>query len=103
MARKQLEFTIRARRDIEAVEAWYLETAGEAVADRAVDTILGQAEKIAALGLMFRPGIREGTRECVMRRFPYTVVYVAREGVVRIIRVLHQRSEYFNRPGHAKR
>jgi plasmid stabilization system protein ParE len=96
--KKRLEFTARARRDIEAIETWYLETAGEAVADRAVDAILAQAEKIAALGLMFRPGIREGTRECVMRRFPYTLVYAARGGVVRVVRVLHQRAEYFNRP-----
>jgi plasmid stabilization system protein ParE len=97
VAKKRLEFAARARRDIEAIETWYLETAGETVADRAVDAILDQTEKIAALGLMFRPGIREGTRECVMRRFPYTLVYTVRGDVVRIVRVLHQRSEYFNR------
>jgi len=97
--KKRLEFAVRARRDIEAIEAWYLESAGEAVADRVVDAILAQAEKIAALGLMFRPGIREGTRECVMPRFPYILVYVVRGSTVRIVRVLHQRSEYFNRSG----
>jgi toxin ParE1/3/4 len=94
--KRRLEYSVRARRDIEAIETWYLETASETIAHRAVDAILDQAEKIAALSLMFRPGIREGTRECVMRRFPYTLVYVVRSGVVRIVRILHQRSEYFN-------
>lgn len=97
MLRKRLEYSARARRDIEAIEIWYLENAGETVAARAVEAILDQADKIATLGLMFRPGIRVGTRECVMQCFPYTLVYVVRNGAVKIVRVLHQRREYFNR------
>lgn len=97
MPGRRLEFSFRARRDLEAIESWYLDNASEVVADQAVDAVLDQAEKIAALGLMFRPGIRTGTRECVMERFPYTLVYTATAGVIRIVRVLHQRSEYFNR------
>ena len=95
--KKRLDFAARARRDIEAIEAYYLEEAGETIANRAVDAILTQAEKIAALDLKFRPGIRAGTRECVMTRFPYTLVYLSRAREVKIVRVLHQRSEYFNR------
>jgi plasmid stabilization system protein ParE len=97
VTKKRLDYATRARRDIEAIEAYYLEEASEAVADRAVDAILSQAEKIAALDLKFRPGIRVGTRECIMTRFPYTLVYVSRAREVKIVRVLHQRSEYFNR------
>lgn len=96
MPTRQLEFAVRARRDIEAIESWYLQTAGEEVANNAVDAILDQAEKIAALGLMFRPGIRIGTRECVMQRFPYTLVYATKGRSIKIVRVLHQRREYFN-------
>jgi plasmid stabilization system protein ParE len=94
--KKRLEFALRARRDIEAIETWYLETAGEKTANHAVDAILDQAEKIAMLGLIFRPGIHMGTRECVMQRFPYTLVYTASGGAIKIVRVLHQRSAYFN-------
>ena len=74
MTKTRLDYAAPARRDIEGIEAYYLEEAGDAVADRAVDAILTQAEKIAALDLKFRPGIRTGTRECVMTRFPYTLV-----------------------------
>lgn len=97
VTKKRLDYAARARRDIEAIEAYYLENASERVADRAVDAILTEAEKIAALDLKFRPGIRAGTRECVMTRFPYTLVYLSRAREVKIVRVLHQRSEYFNR------
>jgi plasmid stabilization system protein ParE len=62
-----------------------------------VDAILSEAEKIAALDLKYRPGIRAGTRECVMTRFPYTLVYLSRAREVKIVRVLHQRAEQFNR------
>lgn len=74
MTKTRLDYAAPARRDIEGIEAYYLEEAGDAVADRAVDAILTQAEKIAALDLEFRPGIRAGTRERVMTRFPYTLV-----------------------------
>lgn len=39
-----------------------------------------------------------------MTRFPYTLVYLSRTREVKIVRVLHQRSEYFNllaKPGAA--
>ena len=97
MPKKRLDYAARARRDIEAIEAYYLEEASETVADRIVNAILSQAEKIAALDPTFRPGIREGTRECVMTRYPYTLVYLTNAREVKISRVLHQRSEYFNR------
>jgi plasmid stabilization system protein ParE len=95
--RKRLEFSLRALRDIERIEDYYAEIAGEAVAEKATAAILAQSRKIAALGLLFRPGIRSGTRECVMTRFPYTIVYRSTSQVISVIRVLHQRAEYFNR------
>ena len=52
MPGKRLEYSVRARRDLEALERYHLETAGALVADRIVDAILSQAAKIAALGLV---------------------------------------------------
>ena len=92
MSGKRLEYAVRSRRDLEAIEKYHLEVAGDVVA-----AILSQAEKIAALGLMFRPGIRHGTRECVMTRYPYTLVYRIGSRRVEIARVIHQRAEYFQR------
>lgn len=95
MPGKRLEYAVRSRRDLETIEKYHLEVAGDVTADRIIDAILSQAEKIAALGLMFRPGIRQGTRECVMTRYPYTLVYRIGSRRVEIARVIHQRAEYF--------
>ena len=46
---------------------------------------------------MFRAGIRHGTRECVMTRYPYTLVYRIGPRHVEIARIIHQRAEYFQR------
>ncbi|MDP1612171.1 MAG: type II toxin-antitoxin system RelE/ParE family toxin [Sulfuritalea sp.] len=45
---------------------------------------------------IYRPG-RKNTREYVMRRFPYIIVYRVVANKVRIVRVLHQSRLYFNR------
>lgn len=97
MRAKRLEYAVRARRDLEAIEKYHLEVAGDVVAARIIDAILSQAEKIAALELVFRPGIRQGTRECVMARYPYTLVYRIGPHRVDIARIIHQRVEYFQR------
>ena len=97
MAGKRLEYAVRARRDLEAIEKYHLEFAGDLVADRIVDAILSQAEKIAALGLAFRPGIRQGTRECVMTRYPYTRVYRIGPRRVEILPIIHQPPQYIQR------
>lgn len=97
MPGKRLDYAARARRDLEAIEAYHLEVGGESLADRIIDAVLSQAEKIAELGLVFRPGIRHGTRECVMTHYPYILVYRTGPRRVEIIRIIHQRSEYFQR------
>ena len=39
----------------------------------------------------------DGTREAVMRRFPFTIIFRIESNAVRVVRVLHQAREYFNR------
>jgi plasmid stabilization system protein ParE len=52
-------------------------------------------------GLLFTPligseGIRRGTRHKVIGKYPYTVVYRVKRDGIQVVRVLHQRREYFN-------
>lgn len=67
-----------------------------AIAGAARSTIIDAASRIATLPAVHRPG-KQGTRECVLRKFPYVVIYRATVDSVRIVRVLHQAREYFNR------
>jgi plasmid stabilization system protein ParE len=97
-AKKRLEVKRRAERDLEKIEAYYLDVADANLADAAIDCIIAQARKIAALGLLFRPGSRAGTRECVLKRFPYILVHSVRPHSICLLRIIHQRSQYFQRP-----
>jgi len=92
---RPLSFAKRFEQDLERVEAWYLKTADERVADEAVDAILAQAEKIARLGLQFRPGYRN-TRECPLRRHPFLLIYRIEPREVRMLRVINARGAYLN-------
>ena len=94
-AARQLSFSRRFEQDLERVEAWYLKTADEQVADDAVDAILIQAEKIARLGLHFRRGYK-GTRECPMPKHPFLLIYCIEPREVRMVRVINARGAYLN-------
>ena len=92
---KPLSFARRFEQDLKRIEAWYLKTADERVADAAVDAVLAQAEKIARLGLVFRPGYK-GTRECPLGRFPFLLIYRIEARAVRMLRVIDSRGAYLN-------
>ncbi len=41
-------------------------------------------------------GVRKGTRHKVVGKYPYTIVYRVHRGGIQLVRVLHQRRQYFN-------
>jgi hypothetical protein len=92
---KPLSFARRFEQDLKRIEAWYLETADERVADDALGAILSQSEKIARLGLVFRPGYRN-TRECPLKRFPFRLIYRIETRAVKMLRVINCRGAYLN-------
>jgi plasmid stabilization system protein ParE len=92
----QLEWSKRALADRERIFTYYWNAASRSLADEAEAAIAGRARAIAKLDLVYRKG-KGATRECVMRRFPFTIIYRIEPGKVRIVRVLHQARSYFNR------
>jgi len=92
---KPLDWSRRAQADLDRIYDYYLDVAPFDIAEQAVTAIVAQAHRIARLNLVYRPG-RNGTRECVMRRFPFTIIYRVELCKVRVVRVLHQAREYFN-------
>ena len=93
---RPLDWSKRARPDLDRIYDYYLEAAPFDIAEQAISTILAQARRIARLNLVYRPG-RRGTREAVVSRFPFTVIYRIEPRKIRVVRVLHQAREYFNR------
>lgn len=83
-----------ARRDIEVCVAFYAGEAGEAVALRFVDALENLLRAIASHPATGSPQYGyeldlPGLRSRLLRRFPYLVFYVDREGHVDVWRVLH--------------
>lgn len=93
---KRLEWSLRAERDLELIVAYYAEAISPHIAEIAQTFILNAIANLAARPVLHRPG-RQDTRECVLRRFPYTIIYRASGNTIRIVRVLHHAREYFNR------
>jgi addiction module RelE/StbE family toxin len=70
------------------IYAYYAER-NPSSADRVVGTILKAANGLIRFPLMGRPGALEGTRERVVTRYPYRIVYRIEEDVVVVLRVIH--------------
>lgn len=51
-------------------------------------------EQLRAMPNAGRPGLRVGTRECVVPRTPYIVVYRTRGDVLEILHVFHERQDW---------
>ena len=96
MATKQLEWSKRSQRDRLKIVEFYAIEASPWVADEAARCILNAALAALKRPLHYREGKMAGTREYVMRRFPYTLVFRVTPTKVRIVRVLHQAAGYFN-------
>jgi plasmid stabilization system protein ParE len=92
---RSLSFAKRFEQDLQRVEAWYLKTANQRVADEAVDAIIAQAERICRLGLQFRPGYKN-TRECPLSSYPFLLIYRIDPREVCILRIVNARGAYLN-------
>lgn len=95
MAAKPLEWSIRARTDRDAIFTFYAESASLIIAESAREALRTATRTIARNPLAYRTGKR-GTREYVMRKFPYIVIYRVYPTKLRVVRVLHQTRNYFN-------
>lgn len=97
MVLKPLEWSPKSLADIFRETAYYSETASPFVADALTVALEGASLKIQKYPMSFRPGIKEGTREYVIRDFPLTIVFKIKPGSIEILRIWHQSSKYFNR------
>jgi len=94
-ATRPLSLSPRAIRDIAAIEAHYAQFS-LATADRVLAAIKAAADAVCRNPWIGPEGVRKGTRHKVVGKYPYTIVYRARRDRIQVVRVLHQRRQYFN-------
>ncbi|MEO7242115.1 MAG: type II toxin-antitoxin system RelE/ParE family toxin [Variovorax sp.] len=95
---KRIERTARASADIDTAVDRYLEIAGPDVARRFLaeyDSALAHITRHPGTGSPRYARMGEGTplRHWMLKRFPHSVFYVAREKTILIVRVLQQASD----------
>lgn len=93
---RQLEWSKRSIADRKKIARFYSEEASLFIAREADHEIIEAAHRALRRPFSYREGKRSGTREYVMRRFPYILVYRVQTTRVSIVRVLHQAMRYFN-------
>jgi plasmid stabilization system protein ParE len=82
--------------DRQRIARFYSDEASVFIAREADNEIVLAARRVLRCACAYREGKRAGTRECVMRRFPYILVYRVSPERVTILRILHQALRYFN-------
>jgi toxin ParE1/3/4 len=98
----RLEFTDAAESDLADVYAFYAARSGPTAND-VLGTILHAINGLALFPLMGKPGEVPETRERLLGRYPYRIVYPIdrRTEVIEIWRVLHT-SRQWTPEGHAE-
>ena len=87
-----VRWTPAAADDLEQV-AIYLKQHYPEYAQSTVERLYAAAESLSRFTMRGRPGRQQGTRELVVTRLPYIVVYTIRADAVWIIRVIHAARE----------
>jgi toxin ParE1/3/4 len=95
----KVELTDAAEADLAAIHAYYAERSGP-TAGRVLGAILRAITGLALFPLMGRPGDVPETRERIVQRYPYRIVYhinVANQ-VIGVWRVVHNAQDWPPRP-----
>lgn len=89
----ELLWTRRSLRDVESIFN-YISQEREESARTVVSRIQKSVQSLAFHPFMGREGRKPGTRELVVLKTPYVVVYRVKEGQTQILRVLHGAQRY---------
>ena len=88
-----IEWSVPALGDLEEI-AGYLRKDDEAMAVAMVQRVFAAAEMLQDFPRAGREGRVKGTREMLVKRAPYVLVYVTLEDRVVILRALHERRDW---------
>lgn len=91
--KKRLEFSARAISNLENIEG-HIAADNPVAARKVVDAVMTASRKLLAFPMLGREGRNSGTRELVLERYPYTIIYRLAATKIRVLTVLHQSRQY---------
>lgn len=89
----KLRFSKQARDDLDKAYAYTFERDPKA-ADRIEERVLSGARRLEQLPRAGRPGRVPGTRELVIPRTRYTLIYELGDEEITLLRILHQARQW---------
>ena len=92
-ARRLLEFSARSIRDVTSIEA-YIIADNPRAAEKVVITLYKTAEQLESNPTLGHVGRCPGTRELVLARYPYTLIYRLTTNKICVLAVLHQSRQF---------
>jgi toxin ParE1/3/4 len=84
----RIRWTLAAAEDLEHIKS-YLTGHFPEVAQSTVIELYGAIRSLKLSPLRGRPGREDGTRELVLARLPYVVVYRMKEQAIEVLRIFH--------------
>ena len=86
---KSVDYSIRAENNLKKIKA-YIEQDNPVAAEKVIAFIFKSADELAQFPELGKIGERAGTRELVITKYPYTIIYKLTSARVIVIAVLHQ-------------
>ncbi|OGB26380.1 MAG: hypothetical protein A3I66_05925 [Burkholderiales bacterium RIFCSPLOWO2_02_FULL_57_36] len=93
--KKPLEWSPRAQRNIESIRD-YIAVDNPVAAQSVLGEIRRVAESLRNFPMMGHAGERVGTRELVLSKYPYTLIYRLTPKKIGIVAVTHQSRKYLS-------
>lgn len=91
--KKRLEWSRTAERDLAALHD-YIAADNRKAAESVVRLILASAGRLVEFPMLGHEGGDSGTRELVLPKYPYTLIYRVYPAKIRIVTVLHHSRKY---------
>ena len=91
--KKPLEWSPKSQRNIEFIRD-YIAADNPTAAQSVIDEIRRAADNLRSFPMIGHEGKRAGTRELVLTKFPYTIIYRLTPKKIGIVVVLHQARQY---------
>lgn len=92
-AKKRLEFSHGSIADMEAIKK-YISADNPKAAERVINRMIEAADQLIDFPMMGRTGRKVGTRELIIPKYPYLMVYRLTAAKIIVIAVAHQSKKH---------
>lgn len=87
-----VKLTKKASNDLSQIADYY-DNQKTGLGTNFMESINTSISKIRQAPHASRPGLKMGTREKIVRKYPYTIVYTVKDNIIIIVTVYHQKKK----------